>query len=59
MKYNYVFMTDASCDLTQKQATEAGVRVLPMEFQIEDKTASLKPISRQARTCCTQAFQRV
>ena len=33
----YVFMTDASCDLTQKQADEAGVKVLPMEFQIEDK----------------------
>lgn len=33
----YVFMTDASCDLTQKQAVEAGVKVLPMEFQIEDK----------------------
>ncbi len=32
----YVFMTDASCDLTQKQADEAGVKVLPMEFQIED-----------------------
>ncbi len=34
---NYVFMTDASCDLTQKQVDEVGVRVLPMEFQIEDK----------------------
>ena len=34
---NYVFMTDASCDLTQKQVDEIGVRVLPMEFQIEDK----------------------
>ena len=33
----YVFMTDASCDLTQKQAEEAGVKVLPMEFQIDDK----------------------
>lgn len=33
----YVFMTDASCDLTQKQVNEAGVKVLPMEFQIEDK----------------------
>ena len=33
----YVFMTDGSCDLTQKQADEAGVKVLPMEFQIEDK----------------------
>ena len=33
----YVFMTDASCDLTQKQVDEIGVNVLPMEFQIEDK----------------------
>ena len=30
-------MTDASCDLTQKQVDEIGVRVLPMEFQIDDK----------------------
>lgn len=30
-------MTDASCDLNQEQATKAGVKVLPMEFQIEDK----------------------
>lgn len=34
---NYVFMTDASCDLTQKQVDEIGVRVLPMEFEIGDK----------------------
>lgn len=34
---NYVFMTDASCDLTQKQVSEIGVRVLPMEFEIDDK----------------------
>lgn len=34
---NYVFMTDASCDLTAKQVDEIGVEVLPMEFQIEDK----------------------
>lgn len=33
----YVLMTDASCDLTQKQVDEVGVVVLPMEFQIEDK----------------------
>ena len=33
----YVFMTDASCYLTQKQVDEIGVNVLPMEFQIEDK----------------------
>ena len=33
----YVFMTDASCDLNQTQVDEIGVKVLPMEFQIEDK----------------------
>ena len=33
----YVFMTDVSCDLTQKQVDEVGVAVIPMEFQIEDK----------------------
>lgn len=32
----YVFMTDASCDLTQKQVDEIGVEVLPMEFQINE-----------------------
>ena len=32
----YVFMTDASCDLTPKQVSETGVTVLPMEFQIGD-----------------------
>lgn len=34
---DYVFMTDVSCDLTQKQIDEIGVAVIPMEFQIEDK----------------------
>ena len=33
----YVFMTDSSSDLTQKQVDEIGVKVLPMEFQIDDK----------------------
>ena len=33
----YVFMTDVSCDLTQKQVDEVGVAVIPMEFQIGDK----------------------
>ena len=32
----YVFMTDVSCDLTQKQVDEVGVAVIPMEFQIAD-----------------------
>lgn len=30
----YVFMTDASCDLTEKQVDEVGVEVIPMEFEI-------------------------
>ena len=34
---DYVFMTDASCDLTEKQVSEIGVEVLPMEFQMEGK----------------------
>lgn len=34
---DYVFMTDSSCDLTQKQVSEAGVEVLPMGFEIDDK----------------------
>lgn len=34
---DYVFMTDASCDLTQKQVDEIGVEVIPMEFQMENK----------------------
>ncbi len=32
---NYVFMTDASCDLTEKLVSEIGVRVIPMEFEID------------------------
>lgn len=35
---NYVFMTDASCDLTQELVNEIGVEVLPMEFHMEDKS---------------------
>ena len=34
---DYVFMTDASCDLSEKHVSEIGVEVLPMEFQMEDK----------------------
>lgn len=34
---DYVFMTDASCDLNEKQVSEIGVEVLPMEFQMEGK----------------------
>ena len=36
MKGKYIFMTDASCDMTPKQVEEAGVEVLPMEFEIEE-----------------------
>lgn len=42
----YVFMTDASCDLDQEQVSKAGVEVLPMEFQIEDKYYQHFPDSR-------------
>lgn len=35
---DYVFMTDASCDLSQSQVNEIGVNVIPMEFMIEDKS---------------------
>lgn len=34
---DYVFMTDASCDLTEELVEEVGVEVLPMEFEIGDK----------------------
>ena len=45
---NYVFMTDASCDLTQELVNEIGVEVLPMEFHMEDKL-SLIHISEPTR----------
>lgn len=35
---DYVFMTDASCDLTEKQVSEIGVEVLPMEFHMDGKS---------------------
>lgn len=35
---DYVFMTDASSDLTLKQVSEVNIEVLPMEFHIEDKS---------------------
>lgn len=34
---DYIFMTDASCDLTAALVNEIGVEVLPMEFEMEDK----------------------
>ena len=35
---DYVFMTDTSCDLTPELANEINVEILPMEFQMEDKS---------------------
>lgn len=35
---NYIFMTDASCDLTPELAKEINVEVIPMEFEMEDKS---------------------
>ena len=35
---DYVFITDASCDLNEKQVSEIGVQVIPMEFQMEGKS---------------------
>ena len=32
----YIFMTDASCDLTEELVKEIGIRVIPMEFEIDD-----------------------
>ncbi len=34
---DYVFMTDASCDLTPELVNEINVEVLPMEFEMEGK----------------------
>ena len=31
----YIFMTDASCDLSEELVKEIGVRVIPMEFEID------------------------
>lgn len=35
---DYVFITDASCDLNEKQVSEIGAQVIPMEFQMEGKS---------------------
>ncbi len=35
---DYVFMTDASCDLTEELVNEVGVEVIPMEFHMEGKS---------------------
>ncbi len=35
---DYVFMTDASCDLTKELVNEISVEVIPMEFHMEGKS---------------------
>ncbi len=35
---DYVFMTDASCDLTEELVSEIGVEVIPMEFHMDGKS---------------------
>lgn len=43
---DYIFMTDASCDLTSEQVNEIGVDVLPMEFEMEGKSYLHYPDAR-------------
>ncbi len=43
---DYIFMTDASCDITAALAAEIGVEVLPMEFHMEDKSYLHYPDAR-------------
>ena len=43
---DYIFMTDASSDLTPTLASEIGVEVLPMEFHMEDKSYLHYPDAR-------------
>ncbi len=35
---DYIFITDASCDLTVQQVNEIGVDVIPMEFEMDGKS---------------------
>ena len=42
----YIFITDSSCDLTQKQVDEIGVDVLPMEFEINEHSYQHYPDCR-------------
>lgn len=35
---DYIFLTDASCDLTVEQVNEIGVDVIPMGFEMEGKS---------------------
>lgn len=34
----YIFLTDASCDLSAEIAKDLNIEIMPMEFTIEDKT---------------------
>lgn len=43
---DYIFITDASCDLTSEQVNEIGVDVLPMEFEMEGKSYLHYPDAR-------------
>lgn len=43
---DYIFMTDASCDLTSEQVNEVGVEVLPMEFEMDGKSYLHYPDAR-------------
>lgn len=43
---DYIFMTDASCDLTSAQVNSIGVEVLPMEFEMEGKSYLHYPDAR-------------
>ncbi|MCQ2513573.1 MAG: DegV family protein [Ruminococcus sp.] len=42
----YIFITDSSCDLNEKQVKEIGVEVIPMEFSMEDKSYLHYPDAR-------------
>lgn len=43
---DYIFMTDASCDLSAAQVNEIGIEVLPMEFEMEGKSYLHYPDAR-------------
>ena len=43
---DYIFMTDASCDLTAALASEIGIEVLPMEFHMENNSYLHYPDAR-------------
>lgn len=43
---DYIFITDASCDLTAEQVKEIGVDVIPMEFEMDGKSYLHYPDAR-------------